>query len=87
MRPIYVQLLVASNFAKNRENVKEECLDVIIFFPSLSVVLSLRDVQKTVFWVNQNEGAQAVVKGGTAPVPPFNDSTGTKIVRNSRKWR
>ena len=33
-------------------------------------VLQLRDVPKTIIWLNQNGGAQAVVRGGTVPWPP-----------------
>ena len=40
------------------------------FLPSLSVVLPLLDVPKTVFCVNQNMGAQAVVRGGHGPLGP-----------------
>ena len=43
----------------------------LFFFPSLSVVLLLRDVSKTAFLVNQNGGgAQAAVGRGTAPLAP-----------------
>ena len=45
-------------FGKRSENVKEKsCLKVIIaIFPSLTIVLSFRDVAKTAFWVNWNRG-------------------------------
>ena len=60
---LFVQQLVASNFGKNGENVKRElCLNVIIILPSLFVALSLRDIPKTVFWVNR------II--GSAPLPP-----------------
>ena len=44
----------------------------LFLLPSLSVVLSLHDVPKTVLGVNQNEGAQAVIRGrnGMAPWSP-----------------
>ena len=47
-------------FGKRSENVKGKlCLKVIIaIFPSLTTVLSLRDVAKTVYWVNWNRGAR-----------------------------
>ena len=49
--------LVASNFAKNQENFKAElCLNVITPFAIIVAVLQLRDVPKTVIWVNQNGG-------------------------------
>ena len=61
--------LVASNFTKNRKHIKEElCLNVIISFPLLSVVLLLRDVTKAVFLANQKEGTSGPY-GGTPPVP------------------
>ena len=63
--------LVASNFAKNQENFKGGlCLNVITPFTIIVVVLLLRDVPKTIIWVNQNWVAQVVVRGGTAPPGP-----------------
>ena len=63
--------MVASNFAKNRENFKEElCMNVILLllFPLLCIVLSLRDVPET--YSEQTEmGEQAVIWGGTDPCP------------------
>ena len=43
-------------------------------FPSLSAVLSLCDVPKTVFFVNQNGGTSSHL-GSTAPSAPHSDST------------
>ena len=45
-------------YSKRSENVKGKLrLKVIIaIFPLLIIVLSLRDVAKTVFWVNWNRG-------------------------------
>ena len=43
-------------------------------FPSLSVVMSLCDVPKTVFLVNQNGGTSSRY-GGTAPLPNPSDGT------------
>ena len=55
-RHIYVQQLEARNFAKNGENFKREfCLNFIILFPILPVVLSLH-VSKTFSEENQNGG-------------------------------
>ena len=71
LRQIYVQQLVASNFAKNQKNFKGEiCFNVITPFTITVVVLQSRDVPKSVIWVNQNGGAQAVVRGSTFPLPP-----------------
>ena len=45
-----LQQLLASDFAKNRKNVKRElCLKVIIPFCILFVILSLHDVPKKMF--------------------------------------
>ena len=45
LRQIYVQQLVASNFAKNQENFKGELwLNVITPFTIIVVVVQLRDV-------------------------------------------
>ena len=45
----FIQMLVASNFAKNQEYFKGElCLNVIIPFTIIVVALQLRDVPKTV---------------------------------------
>ena len=58
VRQLYVQQLVANNFAKNRENYKGElCLNVITPFIIIVVVLQSRDVPKTVIRVTQNGGA------------------------------
>ena len=63
--------MVASNFVTNQENFKKEsCLNVITPFTIIVVVLQLRGVPKTVIWVHQNGGAQAVVRGGMAPLAP-----------------
>ena len=80
MRHIYLQQLVASNFAKNREKKHQRKIRFEhVFFPSLSVVLALHNVPKTVFWVNQNGGAQADVRGGEhAPLALRNDGTEAK---------
>ena len=66
------QQVVASNFAKNRENVKGGLNVQLFLFPSLSVVLSLRDVLKAVFWINQNGEEQA---GGHGPPGLRSDGT------------
>ena len=49
------------------------CLNVIIFFPSLSVILSLLDVTKAVFLVNQNGGTSGRYEG---TAPSLNEGTG-----------
>ena len=60
LRHLNIQQLVASNFAKNRENVKGElCFNAINPFSIISIVLSLRDVPKTVFLANQNGGTSS----------------------------
>ena len=69
MRQIYVQQLAAWNFAKNGENIKGELsLTVIIPFSILSVVLPLRDAKKKSILSKPKWGAQAVVRGCTAPL-------------------
>ena len=64
--------ILRAYFSLPRENFKgESCLNVITPFTIIVVVLQLRGVPKTVIWVNQNGGAQAVVRGGgTAPLAP-----------------
>ena len=64
-----------------KKNFKEEfCSNVIDPFTIIFVVLQLRNVPKTGFYVNQNGRAQAVVKGCTAPWPPRSDSTGSNAL-------
>ena len=68
---IYVQQLVASNFAKNRKNIKKElCLNVFFSFSHCPLFLLLCDVTKAVFLVNQNGGTsghQGVMPPPTTP--------------------
>ena len=71
LRQIYVQQLVARNFAKNQENFKGElCLNVITPFAIIVVVLQLRDVPKALSWVNQNGGHKQSLGGHAPPGPP-----------------
>ena len=50
-------------------------------FYHIVVVLPLRNVPKTVIWVNQNGGAQAVVRGGHgSPGPPIATALGKSAI-------
>ena len=56
---------MASNFANNRENFKQEsCLRIIIPFSIIACCLVVTWCFKKAFWMNRNRGALAVVRGG-----------------------
>ena len=74
---------MASNFANNRENFKREsCLKLIIPFFIIACCLVVTRCSEKAFWMNQNGGAQAVVRRGRRPWPHRSDGTGYQY----KKW-
>ena len=56
---------------ESRKRQRRIMLNVIITFTIIVCCLALRDVPKTVLWVNQNEGrARAADRGAWPPCPP-----------------
>ena len=76
---------MVSNFAKNRENFKQElCLNIIIIFSLLSVVLSLRDAPQKYF-EKQKWEAQAVVREARPPGSPVATALNTSLLLNVKR--
>ena len=78
-----LQQLVASNFAKDRENVgRELCVTLLFLFISLFVVLRLRDDPKKKYFEHTEMGGHKQPLTGAHPLPPPPPATALSILRS-----